>query len=356
MFTPHRLVCVGYTYYHTPISYIPCIHPTHTPASCSPHTGSCVCVWVTLTITPLFPAPPAFTQHTLLHHVHPTQARVCVCGLHLLSHPYFLHPLHSPNTHSCIMFTPHRRVCVGYTYYHTPISYIPCIHPTHTPASCSPHTGSCVWVTLTIPPLFPMPPAFTQHTLLHHVHPTQACVCGLHLLSHPYFLHPLHSPNTHSCIMYTPHRLVCVGYTYYPTPISYAPCIHPTHTPASCSPPRRFVCVGYTYYHTPISYAPCIHPTHTPASCSPHTGSCVWVTLTVTPLFPTPLHSPNTHSCIMFTPRRFVCVGYTYYHTPIEGFHVKSLQQNLPSHAAHSGHVGSHKIWPNALLLKLHKA
>ena len=41
---------------------------------------------------------------------------------------------------------------------------------------------------------------------------------------------------------------------------------------------------------------------------------------------------------------------------PIEGFHVTSLQQNLPSHAAHSGHVGSHKIWPNSLLLKLHKA
>ena len=40
----------------------------------------------------------------------------------------------------------------------------------------------------------------------------------------------------------------------------------------------------------------------------------------------------------------------------IEGFHVTSLQQNLPSHAAHSGHVGSHKIWPNSLLLKLHKA
>ena len=29
-----------------------------------------------------------------------------------------------------------------------------------------------------------------------------------------------------------------------------------------------------------------------------------------------------------------------------------SLQQNLPSHAAHSGHVGSHKIWPNSLFLK----
>ena len=41
---------------------------------------------------------------------------------------------------------------------------------------------------------------------------------------------------------------------------------------------------------------------------------------------------------------------------PIEGFHVTSLQQNLPSHAAHSGHVGSHKIWPNSLLLKLQKA
>ena len=40
----------------------------------------------------------------------------------------------------------------------------------------------------------------------------------------------------------------------------------------------------------------------------------------------------------------------------IEGFHVTSLQQNLPSHAAHSGHVGYHKIWPNSLLLKLHKA
>ena len=40
----------------------------------------------------------------------------------------------------------------------------------------------------------------------------------------------------------------------------------------------------------------------------------------------------------------------------IEGFHVTSLQQNLPSHAARSGHVGSHKIWPNSLLLKLHKA
>ena len=40
----------------------------------------------------------------------------------------------------------------------------------------------------------------------------------------------------------------------------------------------------------------------------------------------------------------------------IEGFHVMSLQQNLPSHAAHSGHVGSHKIWPNSLLIKLHKA
>ena len=43
-------------------------------------------------------------------------------------------------------------------------------------------------------------------------------------------------------------------------------------------------------------------------------------------------------------------------HHVIEGFHVTSLQQNLPSHAAHSGHVGSHKIWPNSLLLKLHKA
>ena len=251
MFTPHRLVCVGYTYYHTPISYIPCIHPTHTPASCSPHTGSCV--WVTLTITPLFPTSPAFTQHTLLLHVHPTQT--CVCGLHLLSHPYFLRPLHSPNTHSCIMFTPHRLVCVGYTYYHTPISYAPCIHPTHTPASCSPHTDLCVWVTLTITPLFPTPPAFTQHTLLLHVHPTQTCVCGLHLLSHPYFLRPLHSPNTHSCFMFTPHRLVCVG---------------------------------YTNYYTLISYTPCIHPTHTPASCSPHTDLCVWVILTITPLFPTP--------------------------------------------------------------------
>ena len=40
----------------------------------------------------------------------------------------------------------------------------------------------------------------------------------------------------------------------------------------------------------------------------------------------------------------------------IEGFHVTSLQQNLPSHAAHSGHVGSHKILPDSLLLKLHKA
>ena len=40
----------------------------------------------------------------------------------------------------------------------------------------------------------------------------------------------------------------------------------------------------------------------------------------------------------------------------IEGFHVTSLQQNLPSHAAHSGHAGSHKIWPYSLLLKLHKA
>ena len=40
----------------------------------------------------------------------------------------------------------------------------------------------------------------------------------------------------------------------------------------------------------------------------------------------------------------------------VEGFHVTSLQQNLPSHAAHSSHVGSHKIWPNSLLLKLHKA
>ena len=40
----------------------------------------------------------------------------------------------------------------------------------------------------------------------------------------------------------------------------------------------------------------------------------------------------------------------------IEGFHVTSLQQNLTSHPAHSGHVGSHKIWPNSLLLKLHKA
>ena len=40
----------------------------------------------------------------------------------------------------------------------------------------------------------------------------------------------------------------------------------------------------------------------------------------------------------------------------IEGFHVTSLQQNLPSHAAPSGHVGSHKIWRNSLLLKLHKA
>ena len=37
-------------------------------------------------------------------------------------------------------------------------------------------------------------------------------------------------------------------------------------------------------------------------------------------------------------------------YSPIEGFHVMSLQQNLPSHAAHSGHVGSHKIWPNPLL------
>ena len=40
----------------------------------------------------------------------------------------------------------------------------------------------------------------------------------------------------------------------------------------------------------------------------------------------------------------------------IEGFHLTSLQQNLPSHSAPSGHVGSHKIWPNSLLLKLHKA
>ena len=40
----------------------------------------------------------------------------------------------------------------------------------------------------------------------------------------------------------------------------------------------------------------------------------------------------------------------------IEGFHVTSLQQDLPSHVAHSGHVGSYKIWPNSLLLKLHKA
>ena len=45
-----------------------------------------------------------------------------------------------------------------------------------------------------------------------------------------------------------------------------------------------------------------------------------------------------------------------YYVVGIEGFHVTSLQQNLPSHAAHSGNVGSHKIWPNSLLLKLHKA
>ena len=35
--------------------------------------------------------------------------------------------------------------------------------------------------------------------------------------------------------------------------------------------------------------------------------------------------------------------------TTIEGFQVTSLQRNLPSHAAHSGHVGSHKIWPNSL-------
>ena len=56
----------------------------------------------------------------------------------------------------------------------------------------------------------------------------------------------------------------------------------------------------------------------------------------------------------------------------IEGFHVTSLQQNLLSHAhrilninlylefcghaAHSSHVGYHKIWPNSLLLKFHKA
>ena len=116
---------------------------------------------------------------------------------------YFLRTVHSLNTHSCFMFTPHRFVCV--------------------------------WVTLTIPPLFPTPHAFTQHTLLHHVHPTQVCVCGLHLLSHPYFLRPLHSPNTHSYIMFTPHRVVCVGYANYYTLISYTSCIHPTHTPTSYS-------------------------------------------------------------------------------------------------------------------------
>ena len=38
---------------------------------------------------------------------------------------------------------------------------------------------------------------------------------------------------------------------------------------------------------------------------------------------------------------------------PIEGFHVTSLQQNLPSHAAHSGHVGSHKIWPKGRTIRL---
>ena len=49
-------------------------------------------------------------------------------------------------------------------------------------------------------------------------------------------------------------------------------------------------------------------------------------------------------------------LGLWYSGVPIEGFHVTSLQQNLPSHPAHSGHVGSHKIWPNSVLLKLHKA
>ena len=60
-------------------------------------------------------------------------------------------------------------------------------------------------------------------------------------------------------------------------------------------------------------------------------------------------HSPHEQSIFVY---------YTHHQIggiDIEGFHVTSLQQNLPSHAAHSGHVGSHKIWPNSLLLNFIK-
>ena len=53
--------------------------------------------------------------------------------------------------------------------------------------------------------------------------------------------------------------------------------------------------------------------------------------------------------CARVAPRK-IKIDFIFLGAPIEGFHVTSLQQNLPSHAAHSGHVGSHKIWPNHTL------